>query len=74
MYTMQVIEVNGINVDSYTANGYHLHRDSYRMDGSWQMHKRNWLGQLKEERGGMDWETARSLFNWHTNEYIPDNW
>jgi len=74
MYTMQKIEVNGITVDSYTANGCHLHRDVDRMDGTWQMHKRKWLRQLVSVQGGMDWQTAQSLFNYHTCETITDSW
>lgn len=74
MYTMQRITVNNIDVDSYTANGCHLHRDVNLMDGSWQMHKRNWLRQLVCVAGGMDWNTAKGLFNYHTNEDITDSW
>lgn len=74
MYTTQVIEVNGVRVDSYTANNCHLHRDVDRQDGSWQMHKRNWLRQLVCLGSGMSWTEAQSLFNYHTNETITDSW
>lgn len=74
MYRMEVIEVDGVKVDSYTANGHHLHRDAVRMDGSWAMHKRNWLRQLVCVADGMNWQAARQAFNDATCEYIIDEW
>jgi hypothetical protein len=73
MWNMQKITVDDVRVDSYAYSGYHLHRCT-NLSGSWQISKKNWLGQFENKGFDLSWAEAREQFDDFTRVYITNSW